>query len=159
VASAVPDSRTVRWSELLAVVDHKVAISLQDAYLEGRVEAVTTEHLELDVAESSNAVAYPTGTRRIPRSEVASLIVWTTTRRESAMGEQMVGYAASGGILGLGALGSSRGGHVLGRMAAGLGGALLGALAGRQLDKEEAHTVLHIVPDPAPTPPPGTQND
>lgn len=146
--SALPDSKTVRWDELLAIVDHKIAISLEGAYLKGEARALTQDSLEMQVSETSNPGIYPLGRTRIPRSEVSAVMVWTSTRRESALGEQMAGQAASGGIIGLGVLGSGRAGSILGRMAAGLGGAVLGAIVGRELDDEEVYTVIHIAPEP-----------
>lgn len=146
--SALPNRETLEWDDLIAVVDHKIAISLPDAYLKGTARGLTAGALEMEVSETSNPELYPPGRTLLPRSEVSTLLVFTTTRRESAMGEQLGGMAGSGGVLGLGAIGSGSAASMLGRMGAGVAGAMLGALLGRELDDVDVYTVVHVAPEP-----------
>jgi hypothetical protein len=136
------------WSEILIVVGRDIALSLPDAYVEGKATAVTTDALELDVQASSNNSKYPKGRATIARSLVSVIRMRRSDGRAPRVATQMLGTAAVfGGLAGLGSRNGVRGS--LRSAGVQIGAAALGTALGRKLDDREVETVIRIVTEPA----------
>ncbi len=138
--------RGLFWSELKPLlVDKRVAIPLPGGVrIEGRVLAVRTGELIMDVRKTSNRSVYPKGQHAIPRAAVTSLRVITTEGPMKLLG----GFAGAVGGIMLIFLGVYHESATLALLALLLGipvGAWGGYHAGKAADREV--TEILLLPD------------